>query len=74
MNDERSREDKAGREPNEAATTLGQSKGTAQGAADMPPAGPHANPSLVNPDATPGAGTLPPAGPLGDDETDQATS
>jgi hypothetical protein len=27
-----------------------------------PPAGPHAEPALVNPDATPGAGTLPPAG------------
>lgn len=34
------------------------------GAADKapsgkPPAGPHADPSLTNPDATPGAGTLP---------------
>jgi hypothetical protein len=27
-----------------------------------PPAGPHAEPSLTNPDATPGAGTLPPPG------------
>ena len=32
-------------------------------AADRPPtAGPHAEPALVNPDATPGAGTVPPAG------------
>ena len=28
----------------------------------QPTAGPHAEPALVNPDATPGAGTLPPAG------------
>jgi hypothetical protein len=27
-----------------------------------PTAGPHAEPSLVNPEATPGAGTVPPAG------------
>ena len=26
---------------------------------DMPSAGPHADPSLINPDATPGAGSLP---------------
>ncbi|MGO4387532.1 hypothetical protein AB4Y85_08350 [Microvirga sp. 2YAF29] len=25
----------------------------------MPPAGPHADPKLTNPDSTPGAGTLP---------------
>lgn len=28
----------------------------------LPPAGPHANPALTNPDVTPGAGTLPPVG------------
>jgi hypothetical protein len=29
---------------------------------ELPSAGPHADPSLTNPDATPGAGTLPPVG------------
>lgn len=29
---------------------------------DTPPAGPHADPSLTNPDATPRAGTLTPPG------------
>lgn len=33
---------------------------------DLPAAGPHAHPSLTNPDATPGAGTLPESG-SGDD-------
>jgi hypothetical protein len=34
---------------------------------DAPPAaGPHAEPALVNPDATPGTGALPPAGEQGD--------
>jgi hypothetical protein len=33
-----------------------------QAAGDTPPAGPHADPSLINPDATPGAGTLTPPG------------
>ena len=28
--------------------------------APMPPAGPHARPGLINPQAKPGAGTLPP--------------
>jgi hypothetical protein len=32
-----------------------------------PAAGPHADPALVNPDATPGAGTLPPPGAENDD-------
>jgi hypothetical protein len=31
-----------------------------------PAAGPHAEPALVNPDATPGAGAVPPAGDQGD--------
>ena len=39
----------------------GKTGGDGQG--ERPPtAGPHAEASLVNPDATPGAGTLPPAG------------
>ena len=33
-----------------------------EGAEDMPPAGPHAEPGLVNNEATPGAGTLTPEG------------
>ena len=32
----------------------------------MPPAGPHADPSLTNPDATPGTGMLPPVGTSSD--------
>jgi len=32
----------------------------------LPPAGPHADPKLVNPDATPGSGTLTPPGRHGD--------
>lgn len=70
---DRSREDRAGRAPNDASDTLGQSKGHPGGdTGGLPPAGPHADPSLVNPDATPGAGTLPDATPGGDD-ADQAT-
>jgi hypothetical protein len=40
---------------------------------DMPPAGPHAQPSLTNPDATPGTGMLPPVGPS-EDPNMQSTS
>jgi hypothetical protein len=39
---------------------------------DIPSAGPHAKPELMNPEATPGAGTLPPIGE--DDENMQPTS
>ncbi len=35
--------------------------------ADLPAAGPHADPSLINPDATPGAGSLPEPGSGEDD-------
>jgi hypothetical protein len=36
-------------------------------ASDTPPAaGPHAEPDLVNPEATPGTGALPPPGEQGD--------
>ena len=38
---------------------------------ELPPAGPHADPALTNPDATPGAGTLEPAG--GHDEVDSTS-
>ena len=33
---------------------------------DLPPAGPHDDPALTNPDSTPGTGALPPAGAGGD--------
>jgi hypothetical protein len=42
-------------------------------AASLPPAGPHARPELMNPDATPGTGTLPPIGPA-EDPNAQPTS
>lgn len=35
--------------------------------ADLPPAGPHADPALQNPDATPGTGALPSAEGQGDE-------
>ncbi len=38
---------------------------------ELPPAGPHADPALTNPEATPGAGTLTPAG--GDDAVDSTS-
>ena len=34
-----------------------------------PAAGPHADPSLINPDATPGTGALPPAGETKDTDS-----
>jgi hypothetical protein len=34
-----------------------------------PAAGPHADPSLINPDATPGTGALPPAGETEDTDS-----
>jgi hypothetical protein len=42
-------------------------KGTApKPSDDLPPAGPHARPDLVNPDATPGTGVLQEPGAAGD--------
>jgi len=38
----------------------------------LPPAGPHADPALQNPDATPGVGTLTPSGEH--DDTDSTSS
>jgi hypothetical protein len=35
---------------------------------ELPPAGPHDDPALTNPDSTPGTGALPPAG--GDQDAD----
>ena len=40
---------------------------------ELPLAGPHADPALTNPDATPGAGTLTPAGGHDDDEVDSTS-
>jgi hypothetical protein len=40
---------------------------------NMPAAGPHARPSLMNPDATPGTGALPPVG-VSEDPNMQSTS
>ncbi len=37
--------------------------------ADLPSAGPHADPSLINSDATPGAGALPRPGDREEDST-----
>ncbi|HEX8663764.1 MAG TPA: hypothetical protein VF744_07010 [Beijerinckiaceae bacterium] len=42
-----------------------------QPSGDLPPAGPHADPALTNPDATPGTGALPPAG--GHDDVDSTS-
>jgi hypothetical protein len=42
----------------QAATGSDQSEGETK----LPPAGPHADPNLVNPAATPGTGALPPPG------------
>ena len=39
-----------------------QSAGTPEPSDRMPPAGPHADPKMMNPDATPGTGALTPAG------------
>jgi hypothetical protein len=62
--------DKAGQ-----AEIEGRSTATPTGAKEAPkrtmPAGPHAEPTLTSPDATPGAGALPSASP--DDEADAAT-
>ncbi len=41
--------------------TPDQSGAVKRPAAEKTPAGPHADPSLLNPDATPGTGALPPA-------------
>jgi hypothetical protein len=43
----------------------------AQPSDGLPPAGPHADPALVNPDATPGTGALTPPG--GHDDADSTS-
>ena len=47
------------------------SSGGSRAAGELPLAGPHADPALTNPEATPGAGTLTPAG--GHDEVDSTS-
>ena len=44
------------------APRLTEEPGGHDGGEDLPPAGPHAEPRLTNPDSTPGAGTLTPPG------------
>jgi hypothetical protein len=39
----------------------------------LPPAGPHADPALTNPDATPGAGALTPPGEPAEEDADAAS-
>jgi hypothetical protein len=54
--------------PSNATQPGGAPKGTeepggkAGGSGDVPPAGPHADPALINNDATPGTGALTPPG------------
>jgi hypothetical protein len=45
----------------------GENKGDRPSSDPPPAAGPHAEPALQNPDATPGAGTLPSPGGQGDE-------
>lgn len=54
------RTDPAKEQERQASSNKGAGKKD-KAAGDTPPAGPHADPKLTNPDATPGAGTLPSA-------------
>ena len=54
------KDDKAAQDAVEGRT--GASRGTRDPSERTPTAGPHADPGLVNPDATPGAGALQPPG------------
>ena len=60
--------DPAAKKPQSGQGKAGPAGG---GAEDVPAAGPHAEPELTNPEATPGAGTLPEAG---DSDGSDATS
>ena len=62
--------DKAGQDDIEGRSA-GTPAGTNGAAKRTKPAGPHAEPALTSPDATPGAGALPSLSP--DDEADAAT-
>jgi len=58
--------------PGSASVRKAEREGTApKPSDDLPPAGQHARPDLINEDATPGAGTLPPAG--GHDDVDSTS-
>ena len=46
------------KQPRPGATGVGPGKDAKPRTAAMPPAGPHAEPHLTNPDATPGTGSL----------------
>jgi hypothetical protein len=56
-------------EPANGRPTPPKDRNPEKPADDLPPAGPHADPALTNPDATPGAGR--PAG--GHDEVDSTS-
>jgi len=49
-------------DPGTGRSRANRSRGEADRESAPPPAGPHADPSLTNPDATPGAGALQPPG------------
>ena len=55
----------SGREPKTGAAP-GEPESQQPSAGATPAAGPHADPALTNPDATPGTGALPPVGPAAD--------
>jgi hypothetical protein len=57
------------RNPEKPSGSSGGSSSSLPG--ELPLAGPHADPALTNPEATPGAGTLTPAG--GHDEVDSTS-
>jgi len=58
--------------PPRATEERGDSSGDAPKPSDrLPPAGPHADPALINPDATPGSGALQPPG--GHDDVDSTS-
>ena len=48
--------------------------GSALKPTEKPPAGPHADPSLLNPEATPGTGALPPADTEAQGDMDSTSS
>lgn len=59
-NDNRSKDQRPGaRPPKDKVSNRGDDKQRGS-EKKPPPAGPHADPSLINEEATPGAGTLPP--------------
>ena len=57
----------------EPKTNSDQAKHLAKPSDDLPPAGPHDDPALTNPDSTPGTGALPSPGTQ-DDDIDSTSS